>query len=63
MLLFNYDHAGALPFIGENIHAAIGNPFRGRDHDLFLKKMFGTCGFGPRNGRGWIMVCLFNSFG
>ena len=51
ILLLNCDHAGAIPIIGGDFNAVIGNPLPGDDMDLL-----GTCGFGPRNERGWMLV-------
>ena len=48
---FNCDHAGAIPIIARNFNAVIGNPLPGGDGDLL-----GTCGFRPRNDRGWMLV-------
>ena len=50
ILLLNCDHAGAIPIIGGDFNAVIGNPLPGDDMDLL-----GTCGFGPRNDRGWML--------
>ena len=47
----NCDHAGAIPIIGGDFNAVIRNPLPGDDMDLL-----GTCGFGPRNHRGWVLV-------
>ena len=51
MLLVNCDQAGAIPIIGGDFNAVIGNPLPGDDDDLL-----GTCRFGPRNDRGWMLV-------
>ena len=51
MLLVNCDQAGAIPIIGADFNAVIRNPLPGDDDDLL-----GTCGFGPRNDRGWMFV-------
>ena len=51
MLLVNCDQVGAILIIGGDFNAVIGNPLPGDDDDLL-----GTCGFGPRNDRGWMLV-------
>ena len=51
MLLLSCDHAGAIPIIGGGFNAVIGNLLPGDDSHLL-----GTCGCGPRNDRGWMLV-------
>ena len=45
------DRAGTIPILETDFNAVIRNPLPGDDMGLL-----GTCGFGPRNDRGWMFV-------
>ena len=49
--LSNCERLGASAVVGGDFNAMLGDPWEGDDTDVL-----GTCGFGERNDRGWMMA-------